>query len=359
MWFFIILTQVLSMMTSAILWWLIQPKYRHHGIVLIAAVFMINNIALLYGLSEFWRERFYIYLVIGILQGFMVYAALITAVIGVTYSQLLKQPHRPKLIRALATGVYTGIFGLAVFNAYVPVVKKLTVTTTKAMSKPLDIALISDTHIGRWFGNRQLTKLANLVDAQNPDVVVIAGDIMNDSTFYYDKNNMQASLSKLQAPLGVYAVLGNHDYSGNQDAITQAVEGAGIKVLDNENVLLDDAVWLIGRSDVTDRRPRISAKALVAQVDNTKPVIFLEHSLESMDELKQAPMDLHVSGHTHGGQMFPMTTYMRKVRKILAHGVKKVGVTEFLVTSGYGFGPVPFRLGTRSEIWLITLQSAS
>ncbi len=345
-------------MTSIILWWLTQLKSRNHGIALIAAVFIINNIALVYGLSGFWRERFYIYLVIGILQGFMVYAAIITAVIGVTYSKLFKQPRRPKLTRMIAASIYTGIVGLAVFNAYVPVVKRLTVTTDKPMNKPLDIVLISDTHLGRWFGNRQLDKLVSLVDAQNPDVVVIAGDIMNDSTFYYDKNNMHEQLSKLQAPLGVYAVLGNHDYSGNQAAITKAVENAGIKVLDNENVLLGDSVWLVGRSDITDPAPRLSAETLVAQVDTDKPVIFLEHSLEAMDELQRAPIDLHLSGHTHGGQIFPMTTYMHQFRKMIVQGAKMVNDTQFLVTSGYGFGAVPFRLGTRAEIWVVTLKSA-
>lgn len=345
------------MMTSVILWWLTQPKTRNHGIALIAAVFIINNIALVYGLSGFWRERFYIYLVIGVLQGFMVYAALITGIVGTIYHKLLKQPNRPKLIRIFAASVYTGIVGLAVFNAYSPIVNRLTVKTAKPMNEPLDIVLVSDTHLGRWFGNRQLDKLARLVDEQNPDVVLIAGDIMNDSTYYYDKNNMGEQLKKLKAPLGVYAVLGNHDYSGNQAAITKAVENTGIKVLDNESVLIDDSVWLIGRSDIMDPRPRLSAKSLVAQVDTTKPVILLEHSIDFTDEFKQVPTDLHLSGHTHGGQIFPMTIYMQKFKKILVHGTKMVNDTRFLVTSGYGFGAVPFRLGTRSEIWVITLES--
>lgn len=358
MWLFIIATQLLALITSALLWWLIQPKSPAKTLALITIVFAINNLALFYGLTEFWRERFHIYLVVSILQGFMVYAAIITAFIGVTYTKLLKQPSRPKLLRILAASVYVGIVGLSVFNAYAPVVKHLTVTTAKPMKKPLNMVLISDTHLGRWFGNPQLDKLASLVEAQQPDAVVIAGDIMNDSTFYYDKNSMQEQLSKLQAPLGVYAVLGNHDYSGNQLAITTAVEKAGIKVLDNENVLLEDSVWLIGRSDVTDPAPRISAKDLVAQVDTDKPVIFLEHSLESMDELKQAPIDVHLSGHTHGGQIFPLTTLMQWFHPLI-QGAKQIGNTQFLVTSGYGFGAVPFRLGTRSEIWVITLQSVT
>ena len=77
-----------------------------------------------------------------------------------------------------------------------------------------------------------------------------------------------------------------------------------------------------------------------------------------MDELKQAPIDVHLSGHTHGGQIFPLTALMQWFYPLI-QGAKQIGNTQFLVTSGYGFGAVPFRLGTRSEIWVITLQSVT
>ena len=357
MWLFIILSQILTLTTSAVLLWLILPKRRVSKITIVLAIFIVNNVALLYGLSEFWRERFYVYLVISILQGLMMYAALPTAALVFINRRILKRQSHPKRARVMAVVAYLGIVGLAIFNAYSPVVHELTVTTTKPLDKSMKIALVSDTHLGRWFGNRQLDKLVKVVDAQNPDVVVIAGDIMNDSTSYYDKNDMQKQLSTLSAPLGVYAVLGNHDYSGNQVAITAAVERSGIKVIDNKNVLLDDAIWLIGRSDITDPAPRILAKSLLAQVDTDKPVIFLEHSLESTSALKGLPIDLHLSGHTHGGQIFPLNILLKRFQPLI-HGSKKVDETQFLVTSGYGFGAVPFRLGTRSEIWLVTLQSS-
>jgi len=359
MWLFIILTQLLALTTSVILWWLIQPKRPVNKICMVLSVFILNNIALIYGLSDFWRDRFYVYLVVSILQGFMVYAALITAAIALFYCQVLKQQARPKLIRAIAAVSFIGIVGLAVFNAYSPIVHRLTVTTEKPLDKPMTIALASDTHLGRWFGNRQLDKLASLIEAQNADVVVLAGDIMNDSTDYYNKTNMHKRLAKLNAPLGVYAVLGNHDYSGNQVEIAQAVTRAGIKVIDNKSVLLDDSVWLVGRSDITDPRRRQPAVDLLAQVDTDKPIVFLEHSLPSMNEISDLPIDVHLSGHTHGGQIFPMNTYMQWVRKILVQGTNQIDDTQFLVTSGYGFGAVPFRLGTRAEIWVITLQPAT
>lgn len=352
---FIIMTQLLALTTSIILWWLIKPKRRTGRLGLVLIVFIVNNIALFYGISELWRDRFHVYLVVSILQGFMVYAALITATIALLYFQVFKQHSRPILMRALAVISYIGIVGLAVFNAYSPVVHRLTVTTDKPLNKPMDIALVSDTHLGRWFGNRQLDKLANLIDAQNVDAVLLAGDIMNDTTFYYDKNNMHEQLSKLDAPLGVYAVLGNHDYLGYEKKIAKAVEQAGITVLDNEAILLDDSVWLIGRSDDVDRT-RLSAAELLTQIKADQPVMFLEHRPTALEEISALPIDLHLSGHTHGGQIFPLTTLMQWFEPMV-HGSKQIDNTQFLVTSGYGFGAVPFRLGTRSEIWVVTLQS--
>lgn len=356
MWFFIIITQMLAVTTSIILLWFIQPKRRSGAIATIAIVFIINNIFLAYGLTEFWLDRFHIYLVIGILQGFMVYAALITIAIALIYCRLLKQPRRPKLIRGIGIITYVGIVSFAVFNAYSPVVHRLTVTTDKPMKQPMNIALVSDTHLGRWFGNRQLDKLVTLIDEQNADMIVMAGDIMNDTTIAYDKTNMHEHLSKLSAPLGVYAVLGNHDYLGYEKRIAAAVTKAGITVLDNENVQLNESVSLVGRSDDNDPT-RLSASKLLAKVDTDKPVIFLEHRPTAIEEIKGLPIDLHLSGHTHGGQIFPLTTLM-KWFKPLVHGTKNIEDTHFLVTSGYGFGPVPFRLGTRSEIWMVTLQQA-
>ncbi|HAR76151.1 MAG TPA: metallophosphoesterase [Psychrobacter sp.] len=352
---FIIGTQLLSVMSSVILWWLISPKQRFSRISLILSVFVINNIFLIYGLSEFWRERFHVYLVISILQGFMLYAALVTAIIAIIYTRFFKRKLNNVAIRGFAFAVYIGIISLAVFNAYAPVVHHLTVTTDKNLAKPMKIALVSDTHLGRWFGNRQIDKMVALIDEQNPDVVLIAGDVMNDSTDAYDKTNMNEHLSALKAPLGVYATLGNHDYSGNEVAIAKAIERAGIQVIDNKSVWLDDAVLLVGRSDATDPK-RPAAADLMADIQTDKPALFLEHSPDALEEIKGLPVDLHLSGHTHGGQIFPLTLLLKWFTP-LVYGFKEVNGSQFLVTSGYGIGAVPFRLGTRSEIWLITLQS--
>ena len=342
-------------MSSVIFWWLINPKQRFSRISLILSVFVINNIFLIYGLSEFWRERFHVYLVISILQGFMLYAGLVTAVIAIIYTRFFKRKINNVAIRGFAFAVYIGIISLAVFNAYAPVVHHLAVKTNKNLAKPMKIALVSDTHLGRWFGNRQIDKMVALIDEQNPDVVLIAGDVMNDSTNAYDKTNMHEHLSALKAPLGVYATLGNHDYSGNEVAIAKAIERAGIQVIDNKSIWLNDAVLLVGRSDATDPK-RPAAADLMGDIQTDKPVLFLEHSPDALEEIKGLPVDLHLSGHTHGGQIFPLTVLLKWFTP-LVYGFKEVNGSQFLVTSGYGIGAVPFRLGTRSEIWLITLQS--
>lgn len=354
---FIIFSQLLAIVISIIVLWLIRPVYVVNKRVIIVLVFIVNNITLVYGLSDFWQERFQVYLVVSILQGFMIYAAIITAIVGVLHRWLLRLPSRPKLTRLFAVVIYFSIVSVAVFNAYSPVIHRLTVLTDKPLAKPITIALVSDTHLGRWFGNQQIDNLIALIDKQKPDVVVLAGDIMNDTTIAYDNTNMHNHLSKLKAPLGVYAVLGNHDYLGYQEKIAKAVSNAGITVLDNQSVKLNDSVWLVGRSDDVDLT-RLSANELLDEVDTDKAVVFLEHRPSAIDEISPLPIDLHLSGHTHGGQIFPLTIVMRWFSP-LVHGTKNFDNTQFVVTSGYGFGPVPFRLGTRSEIWLITLESTS
>lgn len=353
---FIIGTQLLALMTSMMFWWLIKPTQRVSRLSLLFSIFVINNIFLIYGLSEFWHERFHVYLVISILQGFMLYAGFVSAIVAIIYSQILKQTLNPIAIRAFAVVTYIGIVSLAVFNAYSPVVHQLTIKTDKNLAKPMRIALVSDTHLGRWFGNQQIDKMVTLIDEQSPDTVLIAGDVMNDSTDAYDKTNMHEHLSKLRAPLGVYATLGNHDYSGNEVAIAKAIERAGIQVIDNKNVWLDDAVLLVGRSDATDPN-RPAAADLMADIQTDKPVLFLEHSPEALTEIQDLPVDLHLSGHTHGGQIFPLTVVLKWFTP-LVYGLKEVNSSQFLVTSGYGIGAVPFRLGTRSEIWIINLIGA-
>lgn len=377
MWLFIIFTQLLAVMTSIIVCWLIRPKRLLGQSITFLAVFIINNIVLVYGLSEFWGDRFNVYLVVSILQGFMLYAVLLTIVAVIIYQLVFRvsffKHHlfnnstfdnnnaiinilSSKSSRAFAIVAYLAIVGLAVFNAYSPVVHRLSVTTNKPLSQPLTIALVSDTHWGRWFGNRQIDKLISTLNAQNPDVIVIAGDIMHDTTIAYEATHMHEHLSKLAAPLGVYATLGNHDYRGYNEAIARAVKEAGIKALDNESVLLDDSVWLIGRSDDVDQT-RLSAAKLMTEVDTNKPVIFLEHRPSALPEISALPIDLHLSGHTHGGQIFPLTLLMKWFTP-LSYGAKKIEDTQFLVTSGYGIGAVPFRLGTRSEVWIIELSSS-
>lgn len=363
-WLFVFITQGLAIATSLILCWLLGLKRRSAVMSCFIAVFMANNLALAYGLSEFWRERFHVYLVISVLQGFMSYAAVITLIVMMGVWLLKRFTHHKTkftlastpLLRGSFLAVYLAIVAAALFSAYSPTPRYLTIHVDKPMPAPLKIALVSDTHLGRWFGNHQLKKLAKMLDDHQVDTVLIAGDIMNDSTYYFEKYQMQAALSQIKAPLGVFAVLGNHDYSGNQVAIARAVKDAGITVIDNQQVLLNNEVCLVGRSDETDPN-RPSAKDLLAGISDNKPIIFLEHSPSSVIEIGENAVDVHFSGHTHGGQIFPLTWLMELMLPI-AYGHQQFYDTQFLVTSGFGFGALPFRLGTRSEIWIVTVAQA-
>ena len=128
----------------------------------------------------------------------------------------------------------------------------------------------------------------------------------------------------------------------------------------NDDVLCinhqDQPVWLIGRFD-NHKRERVATTELLSQVDTTVPVILLDHRPSDIIEHSKLPIDLQVSGHTHDGQIFPANFIVRAINR-LGYGYEAIGFGHFVVSSGYGFWGIPFRLGSRSEVWLITVQSA-
>lgn len=257
-------------------------------------------------------------------------------------------------LRVLAPVVFVGIFSLAVYNAYVPVVKYISIEIDKPMAKPVRIGMVADTHLGVLVGARQLDKLANILQAEQVDMVLIPGDVMDDDTVAYDTENMKPHLQKIRAPLGVYATLGNHDLFGQEKPITQAIKEAGIAVLHDDVVKVDNRFWLVGRPDPMDKN-RLQTSDLLKRVNTAEPVFLLDHRPDDVGEHAQLPIDLQVSGHVHNGQVFPLNLFVRAINKV-HYGYKQLGNGHFVVTSGYGFWGVPFRLASQSEVWVIDVK---
>lgn len=239
----------------------------------------------------------------------------------------------------------------------------------------LRIVLAADLHLGYNTGCTQMEKMAEKINAEHPDIVVFAGDIFdNDYAALDDPKRLQDILSMIDAPLGVYACYGNHDIqepilagftfsnkakkesSPQMDAF---LEKAGIRLLRDEGVLVDDSFYIYGRADKERPGRGIDERKTVAQVveglDMDKPVIVLDHEPRELNELADAGVDIDLSGHTHNGQIFPGNLVIKMFWEH-PYGYAKKGQMHSIVTSGVGvFGP-NMRIGTKAEICTINVK---
>ena len=261
-------------------------------------------------------------------------------------------------LRIFALLFFIGLFAYALYSAYIPVVRELSIHIHKPLNNPLRIAVASDLHLGRLFGNKAIERLHTMLSKYQADVLLMPGDIMDDNTQAFNTYNMKDSLAKLVAslPYGVYATLGNHDLYGHEQPISDSLRAAGVQLLNDEATHFNhqgEVVWLMGRFD-NHKRQRVATTELLAQVNSAEPVILLDHRPSAIIEHSQLPIDLQVSGHTHNGQIFPANFIVSAINR-LGYGYEAIGNGHFVVSSGYGFWGIPFRLGSRSEIWIINL----
>jgi len=261
-------------------------------------------------------------------------------------------------LRIFALLFFIGLFAYALYSAYIPVVRELPIHIHKPLNNPLRIAVASDLHLGRLFGNKAIERLHIMLSKYQADILLMPGDIMDDNTQAFNTYNMKDSLAKLVAslPYGVYATLGNHDLYGHEQPISDSLRAAGVQLLNDEAthfIHQGEVVWLMGRFD-NHKRQRVATTELLAQVNSAEPVVLLDHRPSAIIEHSQLPIDLQVSGHTHNGQIFPANFIVSAINR-LGYGYEAIGKGHFVVSSGYGFWGIPFRLGSRSEIWIINL----
>jgi predicted MPP superfamily phosphohydrolase len=190
------------------------------------------------------------------------------------------------------------------------------------------------------------------VNALAPDLIVITGDLV-DGRLDELRRHIEP-LRQLTAPDGVYAVTGNHEYYWNAEAWLEHLRSLGIRILRNQRVAIRDAFELAGVDDssATEDVPRA-----LAGRDPAVPVVLLAHHPRTVARAVAAGVDLQLSGHTHGGQLLPLGWLSRLFEPRVA-GLARFGATSLYVSEGTGFWGPPMRVGTSSEIALITLVNA-
>lgn len=329
--------------------WLLNLSTKNRKTVSLLSFLIINGMVILA-----ITRMFLLFRVMALVLVLLLFAFFISFLTACIYKLTRGNPSVNRGLKIFYPFAFLGLIGLGFYNAYVPTLVHYSVKLEKPLAQPIRIGVASDLHLGKQFGAKQLDKLAEIFQQENVDLILLPGDIMDDNLTVYHSENMHSSLAKLNAPLGVYATLGNHDFFGNQESIAQAIRQAGIRVLWDQAVEIDGKFVIVGRNDdLVKTRP--SAEQLLQSVNTKLPVILLDHRPTEIEKHTKLPIDIQVSGHAHKGQIFPaniITQFMYQ----LHYGYEKIGLGHYFVTSGYGFWGIPMRLGSQSEVLIIDVE---
>lgn len=252
---------------------------------------------------------------------------------------------------AAAAGLY------ALFSAYWVRVTRVTIRLPNLPSfwKGRTLALVSDVHLGNFRGPLFSRHVVERLMSLHPECILVGGDMFDGVKI--DVERAARPWSALSAPSGVYFVGGNHDDYGGRKSYFGALRRAGMRVLDNERVDVH-GLQLVGVHDRETHDPEVFGAILKkARLDPVHASILLAHRPENLSVPEQAGINLQLSGHTHRGQFWPWTLVARRVHRNFAYGLNQFGKMKVFTSSGVGTWGPPFRLGTRSELVLIRLES--
>jgi len=261
--------------------------------------------------------------------------------------------------------VTTFIIGVMIYGTWSARSVKVTryninVNKTSGGLKDLKVIMVSDIHLGIMIDNNRLTGMVDEINDLNPDIVLIPGDIIDSSIEPFIKENMSDNFKRIKSKYGVFASLGNHDGMGSKvEEVARNFKNAGITVLRDNSVLIDNSFYVIGREDSSlERAAKIKRKdlsALVEDLDKSKPFLLMDHQPGNLGEPEKQGIDLQLSGHTHRGQIFPANIITNGIFEI-DYGYLKKNDSQFIVSSGYGTWGPPIRIGSRCEIVEINLK---
>ncbi len=303
--------------------------------------------------------------------GALVYFTLIIAVLklvtlldkwmGFLPAWLKQSPAAPisGLIVILAVA---SILAYGTWNANNPRVRHYDISIPKQAGEisGLHAAVVSDVHLGTIVGKERLKKMVDMINAQKPDIVFIAGDIIDEDIGPFIKQNMSEHLRSLKTKYGVYFSLGNHEYyGGHLEDIVKHLSEAGVIVLRDRYIKIADSFYVAGREDKAAEhsggKSRKKLSDLTAGIDKNFPVILLDHQPSNLKEPEEQGIDLQLSGHTHRGQMYPFN-YITGIIFEDDWGYLKKGSLQVIVSSGFGTWGPPIRVGNKPELVDITIR---
>lgn len=300
---------------------------------------------------------------------FVIYASIVIFIIDLLYlivkkerlspSKLKNQSFKTRKIIWLSSVIFvTIVMSIGKYKFNNPVAQSVSINIDKRAGKYKSIRIVfaADMHLGYLINRDYARKYVDFILSQNPDLILLGGDIIDSHIEPVIKGNVDEELRRLHAPLGVFTCPGNHEYRFEMDDKIEWLNRAGIKVLRDSVLLIDNAFYIVGREDFVIKN-RKSLKRLLneQQVDLSKPVIVLNHTPNNLDEEVAAGTDLALYGHTHNGQVFPGNLITEAIFE-KAHGYLQKDNTHIYVTSGIALVGPQYRIGTVSEIAVLDVS---
>ena len=241
------------------------------------------------------------------------------------------------------------------FNYKHPDINHLDITLDKPLQgQPMKIVAISDVHLGNGTRKPQLQKFVEMINAQEPDLIIIGGDLIDNSLTPLYQQKMVEELNQLKAPMGIYLAPGNHEYISGMEACEQFLKGTPIRLLRDSIVTLPNGLQLIGRDDRSNRR-RLPIAELMKQADSTKPTLLIDHQPYEVAKKDSLGIDIQFSGHTHRGQVWPLSLLVDNMYE-QSHGYRRWSNSHVYVSSGLSLWGPPFRIGTKSDMLVMRVK---
>jgi predicted MPP superfamily phosphohydrolase len=271
-------------------------------------------------------------------------AAGVAAVAG---DAVLLEPNRPRIVR-----------------------KEISLRRWPAALEGFTIVLLSDFHYDPYFSAHPLHAAIDMVNGLHPDLIVLTGDFVTQPVLSDDDERAASAaepcaqlLRQMRATHGLWAVLGNHDWFTVPAYVISALRAEGIRVLGNSSVAIEPngaRFWLAGVNDVMSQTADLDAT--LANIPPGEPTVLLVHEPDFADRVARHPVDLQLSGHSHGGQVrFPFLPpfYLPHLAKKYYSGLYKVGPLTLYTNEGLGTIIAPVRLNCPPEITWLTLRRST
>jgi uncharacterized protein len=282
----------------------------------------------------------------------------------------LLSTNRRKFIGVAAAGLAALVADSALIEPNLPRTVRLDIRLGRWPSRMngFTIALLSDFHYDPYCSIHPLRAAIRIVNDLRPDLIVLTGDFVSVPIFGEASKGAASAepcaqlLKKLQSPNGLWAVLGNHDAFTDPDQVSSALRAEGIQILANKSTAIEKnggRFWLSGVNDVLDRTADL--ETALQKIPTNEATILLAHEPDYADHVAKFPVDLQLSGHSHGGQVripFLRPFYLPDLARKYIWGLYKVGPLTLYTNPGLGTVEIPVRLNCPPEVTLLTIRSS-